>query len=122
MQATSELDERAEKIGLGLLTCWPAVFFAIWAAQLASNTAGTAPRWLGTLAVLTALLALVLAFYYVGHAAVNDRFPWWSRAGWIALIIIGSVIAMPIYWYLHIWNEPDQKPKARPPTPRGGGT
>ena len=90
-------------LSLGLLTVWPTAFFAFWAAQLATGDAESGPDWLGSLAVFTILLTFALAAYYAWQAATNRRINPAVRTGWILMIIVIGPLAMPVYWYRHVW-------------------
>ncbi len=64
----------------------------------------------------TMVEGLCLLAYYIYHVFTTDRLPQDKKALWAVVIFLGSAIAMPIYWYLYIWKEPQAGP-AGPPVP-----
>jgi hypothetical protein len=45
-----------------------------------------------------------------------------ERAIWVLILFIGNALALPIYWWLFVWNEgraeaPLQAPPRGPPPP-----
>jgi hypothetical protein len=53
------------------------------------------------------VVAVSAAFWFlttcVGHVLTQER-PALFKAFWVALLILGNLIAMPVYWCLYIWR------------------
>ena len=47
---------------------------------------------------------LLLAFYLI-HLFGNKGISKENKAFWAFLLIFGSVLTMPLYWYLHVWRS-----------------
>lgn len=56
------------------------------------------------------LLALGLLIFYIVHIIQNSLLDTEKRMLWIAIVFLGYGIALPIYWYLHIWNANPSDP------------
>jgi hypothetical protein len=52
---------------------------------------------------------LILLVIYIRHVFKTDRVPQDKKSLWAVVLLLGSMIAMPIYWYLYIWPESRQK-------------
>jgi hypothetical protein len=46
---------------------------------------------------------------YVVYLFKTDRVPVEQKALWATVIILGHMLAMPVFWYLHVWREPKKK-------------
>lgn len=65
---------------------------------------------------LAMLLTLGLTIFYIVNVFKNERVDKDKKTLWAVVIFMGSVFAMPIYWYLYIWRE-GQTPAATAPPP-----
>ena len=52
------------------------------------------------------LLNFVLIAFYIVYLFKSARVPTEQKALWAIVIFMGGPIAMPVFWYLHIWPEP----------------
>ena len=66
---------------------------------------------------LTMLEIIVLLVIYIGHLFRTDRVPQDKKALWAVVLLLGNMIAMPVYWCLYIWTEH----RLAQPEPRDGG-
>ena len=57
---------------------------------------------------LTMLEMFALLVIYIVHVFKTDRVPQDKKALWAVVLFLGNMLAMPIYWYLYIWNDPKQ--------------
>lgn len=58
------------------------------------------------------LLALGLFVFYIVHIIQNSMLDNEKRILWIAIVLTGYGIALPVYWYIHIWkNCSPEKPE-----------
>lgn len=113
--------KRAAKIILGVATLWPLVhlvlFFGFMVSQIflfsqkGSRPPAAIEGWFYVLFALhfvTLLWIVALLIIYIVNVFKNDRVPQDKKALWAAVLFLGNMIAMPIYWYLYIWREPQQ--------------
>lgn len=56
--------------------------------------------------LFSTLLFFVLLIIFLINVLGNDRVEKEKKIIWALLIIFGSIVAMPVYWYLFIWSEP----------------
>ena len=54
--------------------------------------------------LLTIALTLGLLVVYIIDVFKNKKVKNDIKALWAIILILGNVIAMPIYWYLYIWR------------------
>ncbi len=123
---------KAMKILLGAATAWPIVYMVGFSAIVFSaamgavmggvNGGGSAPPTVGSMAPMfvlhafTMLETLGLLVFYVVHAIKNDKLDQNTRLLWAVVIFVGNVLAMPIYYFLHVWpdhSEPASNPLQR---------
>jgi hypothetical protein len=71
-----------------------------------------------TVHCFVALEAVLLVIFYFVHAFNNDRLSGHQRGLWMVLLPCANVVAMPIYWYRHIWKA--LPPRDLPTHPAGG--
>jgi hypothetical protein len=56
--------------------------------------------------LFTIILSMVLLVFFCVDAFNNPRVREDHRVMWLLLLVLGSVIAMPVYWWLHIRADP----------------
>lgn len=58
---------------------------------------------------LTIFGSMALMVYYIFHVFNNPRLDddKNTRLLWALVIFFGNFLAMPIYWYINIWKEPE---------------
>ena len=105
------------KILLGLATLWPFVYMIFFFVVIFSaflfmpnqEAEGSGPPLffvvLFPLHFLTMLLIIGLTIFYIVNVFGNDLVDKDKKALWAVVIFMGSMFAMPIYWYLYIWRE-----------------
>lgn len=110
--------KQSTKILLGLATLWPfvyVVFFFIFVFASILFMPSSGGQELGPpvsfmilflMHFLTMLLILALTVIYMVNVFRNDRVDKDKKVLWAVVLFMGSMIAMPIYWYLYIWKEP----------------
>ncbi|MCI0483002.1 MAG: hypothetical protein L0Y78_00270, partial [candidate division NC10 bacterium] len=112
---------KAVKIILGAATLWPLVHLVLFLGFILSqfflfSHKGSRPPaaiegWfyvLFALPLVTLLWIVALLIIYIVNVFRNDRVPQDKRARWAVTLFLGNMIAMPIYWYLYIWREPQE--------------
>ena len=106
---------KAKKIVLGICTIWPIVYmflanlfvFSMMPTFNSSpNQILPALHLLFPIHFLTIILIIVLLFIYIKDVFKSRRIAQDKKALWAVALFFGNMIAMPIYWYLHIWKEP----------------
>ena len=115
--------KRPAKLLLGALTIWPIIYgflflcsvigLILW--QVSQPQApgppsdGEPPAWfmVGLVAAHlgTMLEIFALGVFYVYHLYHNDRVEKQLKAFWAVIIILGNMLAMPVYWYLYVWRD-----------------
>lgn len=110
------------KILLAIATIWPFIymifFFLVVFSSLflmprsGSPEGGAFPSLfllIFPLHFLTMLLIMGLTVFYMVNVFRNERVEKDKKVLWAVVLFMGSMIAMPIYWYLYIWRE-DKEP------------
>jgi hypothetical protein len=121
---------RRHKRLVGALTIWPFIWFALQVAStiyfatqnerfVLSLAAGdgesgllslllSIPIVLATFAGgMVAIASIVVLFvWFIVDACQSPQIPETERVTWILLLVLGNVLALPIYWYLKIWRDP----------------
>lgn len=112
------------KILLGLATLWPIAYLFVFLAFFISMVIGmtNAPGDHGPAAFPTAFIVLFvlhgltmlwligLLVFYIANVFRNDRVQKDMKVLWALVLFMGSMISMPIYWYLYVWREPAAEP------------
>jgi hypothetical protein len=113
---------REQKVLLGAATLWPGIYsvtyLLFWLWLVLSSLIGRPPRVdlrpvLALFFVLDLLAkgsVVALLGYYVPHLFRTDRVPADHKALWGVVLLLGSVVSMPVYWYLYIWQGPEPDP------------
>jgi hypothetical protein len=107
---------KSAKIALGVATLWPfaylfvffAFFFGIMINSPGPGKEAGIPLFMVVffaLHLFTMLLGMALTVFYMVNIFRNDRVDKDKKVLWAVVIFLGSMIAMPIYWYLYIWKE-----------------
>ena len=102
------------KLLLGLVSLWPIAylllfFVVIFATEFfmpGSGQPGPPPliALILPLHFLTMLVVLALLVFYIVNVFKNDQVEKDKKALWAIVLFMGSMIAMPVYWYLYIWK------------------
>lgn len=120
------------KLIVGVLTVWPfiylflffgfvfASFFWMVQAQETAHSAGPPRAFLLLFAAhfATMLEMMGLLVFYVVYLFKTDRIPQDKKALWAVVLLLGNMLAMPVFYYLYVW--PDQWP--RPSGPASNST
>lgn len=57
------------------------------------------------IAAIGTLLTIGLVVFYLIHLYRTAHLQTGSRALWLVLIVFANILAMPLYWYLHVWDN-----------------
>jgi hypothetical protein len=113
---------RSKKLFLGLLAAWTPIYMVIflvwWALMFWSfDQGGPQPpneQFFASFAVIavlhagTMLSAFGQMFCYLYHALTkNDAIDPNMKVVWVIALFFVSMIAIPLYWLLYIWREPE---------------
>jgi hypothetical protein len=119
--------KKSTKILLGIATIWPIVYMVFFFTVIFSTifsmrsdvtfegSGGAMPTLfvaIFPLHILTVFLVMGLTIFYIVNVFRNDRVDKDKQILWTILLFMGSIIAMPIYWYLYIWSERKEQPYA----------
>jgi energy-coupling factor transporter transmembrane protein EcfT len=52
------------------------------------------------------LVSFGLIAFYIYYLFKTDRVEKDKKALWAVVLLLGSFFAMPVFWYLYIWREP----------------
>ena len=112
---------RAVAALLGILTLAPWAFFIYLVARITSGAfppvpAPNAPpeeffrefNALFRFQMVFMLVMLALMVFYIVHVFRTDRVPQEKKALWAAVLFLGNLFAMPVYWYFYIWPTVDR--------------
>ena len=55
--------------------------------------------------LLTMLIVMALMVFYIVNVFKNERVDKDQKVLWAVVLFMGNMIAMPVYWYLHIWKS-----------------
>jgi hypothetical protein len=97
-----------------------AVPFSIGVLNACVGEAETSPLYFPV--VLLNAVGVSAAFWFlffcIGHLLAQDR-PALFKGLWVVLLLLGNLVAMPLYWYTFVW-----RPYFAPPSRReiGGGS
>ena len=104
------------KLLLGLVTIWPFTYLILFFITILSfvflsrgaETSSGPPPLIGIifpLHLLTMLVIMALTVFYIVNVFRNERVVKDQKVLWAVVLFLGSVMAMPIYWYLYIWKD-----------------
>lgn len=101
---------------IGILTAWPIVYILGFMAFI-FNSFHRVPAVRDPRAVFqsfqvlmifhfgTMLIIAALVTFYIVHVFKSSALLGQKQALWAVVLLLGSVIAMPVYWYLYVWRE-----------------
>ena len=106
------------KVLLGLATVWPAAYIVLFFVFVFStvffdNGLDGPPNFFPVILLLHLLTMLVIAaltIFYIVNVFRNPRVDKDKKALWAVVLFMGSVIAMPVYWYLYFWMPAPEAP------------
>jgi hypothetical protein len=113
---------RTNKIILAIATLWPIIYsiafivFVLSRFILASSYSypqselEAAIYLISVLHPLTIIIIVVLLVVYIRNLFKNNHVSRDKKALWAVVLFLGNIFAMPIYWYLYIWNQPNEEP------------
>jgi hypothetical protein len=102
---------KASKIALLVATFLPALYMVLFFASFALTSASAAgPKLIFDnfavfMAVHLAMMLLMIALitFYIVFLFKTDRVRNDMKAVWAVAIFMGSIVAMPVFWFLYIW-------------------
>jgi hypothetical protein len=105
------------KILVGALTLWPVLYVFVFIAfafamviYSGSNPTHSQEPPAGLILLFavhmaTILMALGLVVFYIVYLFKTDRVAQDKKALWAAVLFLGGMIAMPVFFYLYVWPE-----------------
>lgn len=113
---------RNQKIVLGVLTFSPILllifyFIAIFSTvfgviSAAESGQGSPENFMVSLVSAFGIIGLMLLItfglmiYYLIHITKNPRIEGNMQVVWILLIVFAGLVGNMVYWFVHIWNTP----------------
>lgn len=111
---------KPRKIVLGIATLCPLLYLVVFfgfifsliissfaaPGQIEQNGPPIEFLILFALHFLTMILVFTLMVIYVINVFKNNKIENNKKFLWVVVLFFGSIIAMPIYWYLYIWKKP----------------
>ncbi len=103
------------KFIVGALTLLPIAYMVYFIVSMASSV-GTRTGGpddfdlLFRLHLGTMLLTFSLMIFYIVYLFRTSRVPQDKKALWAVVLFMGNMFAMPVFWFLYIWQ--DSKPDA----------
>jgi hypothetical protein len=96
-----------------VITIQPLLYFAGFLAYLpvvALRNGSSLPPMgvMATLHVSTMVISISLMAFYVVHAVRSGHVGDEQKTPWVILLLFGSIVVMPIYWYFRIWKSGHQ--------------
>lgn len=107
----ARMKKKSSKILLALATIWPFLYMilfmgvAVSSVFLRGNEPGLIWAVIIPLHILTMLWMIGLTVFYMVNVFRNDRVNKDMKVLWAVVLFMGSIVAMPIYWYLYIWRD-----------------
>jgi cytosine/uracil/thiamine/allantoin permease len=96
-------------LAMGVLTVLPlayVAYFLLAVAALALDASLPPPTiHLGVAHICFSGLVVLLVPAYVIHLFRNNAVPTEKKPLWAVVLFCGSIVAMPVYWYLHMWRR-----------------
>jgi hypothetical protein len=118
---------RSVKVAIGVLTAWPVLYIflffgfiaasMIWMSWLpkegGAHSSGLPVAFLLLFAAhfATILLMFGLIAFYIIYLVKTDRVPQDKKVLWAAVLFLGNMLAMPVFFYLYVW--PEEWPRRR---------
>src|SRR5882724_317504 len=99
---------KSSKILLGVATFWPLLYMCLFMLSIvAVMTHGFDFPFplLFVLHMLTMLWIMGLMGYYVFNIVKDEQLKSDLKILWVLVIVMGSMLGMPIYWYVCIWKN-----------------
>jgi EamA domain-containing membrane protein RarD len=60
---------------------------------------------------VTILWTFALLAIYVRLLFKTERVPTDKKTLWAVVLFLGNMLAMPVFWYLYVWREPESEAK-----------
>lgn len=103
------------KILLGVVTCCPILL--LLGSELIINVLpvsdihgvpSSTVQWVAysaLLFIIAGFLSFMLLVYYILHVSNNEEISSHKKFLWKAILVLGNILAMPIYWYKYVWHK-----------------
>ena len=93
---------------LGILSVVPFVYVVYFISVMSSHADRTGrddlswiiPLHIGAMLLNVVLIVIYLVIAYRSEAVPNDK-----RAFWAIVLLMGNLVAFPLFWYLHLWRR-----------------
>ncbi len=104
---------KGQKIAVGSATLLPLIYTVVVVSTplrsvfTTDPTSPDAPDWLLYFTAFHFFMYLYTGFlltFYLIHLFGNRNIGKERKILWTLLLILGSLLTMPVYWFLHIWR------------------
>ena len=104
---------RTQKVYIGIATVFPLLYLIVvllTPLRMVFTTDPASPEAPDWFLYFTAfhffmyLYTVLLLAFYIIHLFGNSSISREVKLIWTLALLIGSVLTMPIYWYLHVWK------------------
>jgi hypothetical protein len=99
---------------LGIFTAWPIVYMALFMGifvrafvSIASGAPGPSglfkiimPLHMFTSLEIMVLIVVYIVILFKTNVVAKDK-----KALWAVVLFLGSIISMPVFWYLYLWKS-----------------
>jgi hypothetical protein len=111
---------KGKAVTLAVFTAWPFLYFILFFcmvfgmsfSDLSGGDSSGLPlafKIIFPLHLLTMLEMIILLVIYIVYLFKSDRVAQDKKVLWAVVLFLGNIIAMPIFWYLYIWKEPNNR-------------
>jgi len=99
---------------VGVATVWPIAYMGIFFLSIFLTFIGAACGCVGfpvafpvllLLHLLTMVWMIGLLVFYIVYLFKTDSVPQDKKALWAVVLLLGTVVAMPVFFYFYIWPE-----------------
>ena len=94
------------KLLIGALTIIPLIYIILFILNFSTNIIDFDLLFNFHIAVM--LLTVGLTIFYISNIFKTDNISSEKKILWVIVIFFGHAIAMLVYWYLYIWQDPKE--------------
>ncbi len=113
--------ERRKKIIWGIFSIWPICWMILFMCGVLGMFLLSGVQQSDELSPIAAIIIGFIVFFhfatiieiwvmiilYIIRILKDESIEQNNKILWVLLIFIGNIIAMPLFWYLYIWQEKD---------------
>lgn len=107
------------KLLLGIASCWPFLYVIVFFSYvfISSNVITEPgnvfiPASIQMMSAIIGLLTLVdiifITAFYIFDLFKRIRLDSGNKTTWLAILLVGNLFVLPIYWFYFIWKNPHE--------------